>query len=424
MDAWTAAAVGLVVGLLIGGICGAAVAARPLLRRQARTAADLEGERTRATTLAAEVRSRDEQIHAQRELLRDARAELSDAFGALGAKALAANNEQFLVLARKAFDDLLGRAQGESEKQRLAVDALVKPIREVLDRQQAVLADIERKREVAYRGLEEQIRAIAASHDRLGTETRRLVTALKRPEQRGRWGEMQLRNVVELAGMTEHCDFDEQKVHEGDEGRARPDLVVKMPGGGVIAVDAKVALDAYLDAVHADGDDRRSALARHAQQVQSHVRKLAQKAYWNQLSRSPKLVVMFMPLESALGAALDVHPDLHEEAMRKSVLIATPTLLVALLRAVAYGWQQEDVAANARAISEVGRTLYDRIGTFVEHFGEVGANLDRAARAYNGAVGSLEARLLASARELKRLHATTEAEIDAPTPIDIEVRGV
>jgi DNA recombination protein RmuC len=235
---------------------------------------------------------------------------------------------------------------------------------------------------------------------------------------------MQLRNVVELAGMTEHCDFDEQKVHEGDEGRVRPDLVVRIPGGGMIAVDAKVALDAYLDAVHADGDDRRSALARHAQQVESHVRKLAQKAYWNQLSRSPKLVVMFMPLESALGAALDVHPDLHEEAMRRSVLIATPTLLVALLRAVAYGWQQEDVAANAKAIAEVGRALYDRIGTFVEHFGEIGANLDRAAKSYNSAVGSLESRLLSSARELKRLHATTEADVEAPTPIDVEVRGV
>ncbi|MBT8484252.1 MAG: DNA recombination protein RmuC [Phycisphaerae bacterium] len=377
----------------------------------------------RVTALTEQQAARIRQLDEQRRLLDDAQKSLTDAFGALGAKALQANNEQFLQLARKSFEGLLSDARGDAEKRQVAIDGIVKPIRALLEKQAAVVGDIEKKREVAYRGLEEQIKAIASSHEQLGEQTGRLVTALRRPEQRGRWGEVQLRNVVELAGMTRHCDFHEQPVVGDLDGQYRPDMIVRLPGGGVIVVDAKVALDAYLDAIDAGGD-RRADLRRHAQQVATHVRKLSAKQYWNQFDRTPRIVVMFMPLESALSAALEVSPDLHTNAMKSNVMLASPTLLVALLRAVAYGWQQEDVAANARQISAVGRELYDRLGRFTNAFEKVGVSLDGATRAYNKAVGSLEARLLPSARELKRLHATTEPELPAPAPIVTDARAI
>ncbi len=296
-------------------------------------------------------------------------------------------------------------------------------MRELLEKQGRTLEDLERRRHAAYGALEEQVKAIAASNQRLHETTDRLATALRRPEQRGRWGEMQLRNVVRLAGMTEHCDFTEQPQTDDPTTKDRPDLIVHMPGGGVIVVDSKVALDAYLDAV-SEGADRGAALRRHAEQVEAHYRKLATKKYWEQFERTPKLVVMFMPLESALVAALELKPDLHADAMQSHVLIATPTLLVALLRAVAYGWQQEAVAENARQIAATGRDLYDRLGTFVAHLERVGSGLRSAGDAYDDAVGSLERRLLPAARQLKELQATTGAEVDAPSAVKLEPRPV
>ncbi len=394
----------------LGAVLGGVLVAALMLARQAR--------------LREQLRAREQQLSEQKQILDDAKKQLGDTFAALGAKALRANNQQFLELAKQTFEKVLVEARGDVDKRQQAIDSLVKPMKELLERQQGALGELEKKREVAYKGLEEQIKAIAASHERLNSETAKLVTALRRPEQRGRWGELQLRNAVELAGMSAHCDFREQPVVTAEEGGLlRPDMVVFLPGGGQVVVDSKVALDAYLDALEPEAD--RAVLARrHAEQVEHHYKQLSSKRYWDQFERTPKFVVMFMPLESALVAALEVKPDLHTDAMEHHVLIATPTLLVALLRAVAYGWQQEDVARNAREIASVGKQLYDRLSTFVRHFEKVGGALQRGSEAYNRAVGSLERMVLPSARKLRELHATTDAEIEAPRKMEIDAREV
>lgn len=360
-----------------------------------------EAAERQAAVLNRQLLDKQEQFDEQRRLLADAQSQLVNTFKALGADALAANNDQFLKLAAEKMG----------------------PFKELLEKHNTAVTEIEKKREVAYKGLEEQIKGIAASHTDLRNETGRLVTALRRPEQRGRWGEMQLRNVVELAGMTEHCDFDEQVQTDDPGTRDRPDMVVRIPGGGVIVVDSKVALEAYLDAIQ-PGADREAHMKRHAEHVQSHCGKLASKKYWGQFERTPQLVVMFMPLESALVAALEVKPELLANVMQQHVLIATPTLLIAMLRAVAYGWQQEDVAANSREIADIGRDLYERISKFVESYERVGKALTSAASAYNTSIGTLESRVLPSARALKARHVTTEADIDTPAPIEIEIRPV
>ena len=375
-------------------------------------------------TLKEQLRSREQQFEEQRTLLAEAEVKLKDTFRAVGSEALAANQKQFLELAQQAFGKLMTEAKGDVEKRQQAIDHLVKPIRELLEKQSTHLQQLEKARAADKSGLEEQFRQIAASHEKLGQETGRLVSALRRPEQRGRWGEMQLRNVVELAGMTKYCDFEEQATQRsGDGQQQRPDMVVRLPGGGSIVVDAKVALDAYLNAIQPDAD-RATELQRHVRQVEQHIKTLAQKKYWDQFERAPNLVVMFMPLESALLAALEEKPDLHADAMHQQVLLATPTLLVALLRAVAYGWRQEDVAANAREIARAGDELYSRLSTFADHFEKVGRGLRTAGGSYNAAIGSLERNLLPGARKLRELHATTKDEVTSPEPIDFEPRPV
>ncbi len=402
----------VLAGLMIGTILGGATVAAIMLHRRAKLDAQLANARAKAELLDEhlQIRAKDED-------------RLKQAFTALGAEALRANNEQFVELAKRTFETVVVETRGDAERRRQAVENLIKPINALLEKQNSAVGEIEKKREVAYRGLEEQIKAIAASHEKLGTETSRLVAALRRPEQRGRWGEMQLQNTVELAGMTAHCDFTSQPQTDDPETRDRPDMVVHIPGGGRIIVDAKVALDAYLEALE-PGADHAALVQRHANQVVEHYRHLASKQYWNQFERTPKLVVMFMPLESAMTAALEVQPDLHAEAMKHHVLIATPTLLVAMLRAIAYGWQQEDVAANAQQIARVGDELYKRLSLFAKRFTRIGAGIDDAREAYNAAVGTLENRVLASTRELKRLHATTEAEIEPPRRLEVETRPI
>ncbi|QOJ16779.1 MAG: DNA recombination protein RmuC [Phycisphaeraceae bacterium] len=372
------------------------------------------------------LRNREQQLEEQRRLLIEAEKKLAEAFEAAGARALRSNNEQFLTLAKETFEKILTDAKGDVEKKQQAIDALLKPIRESLEKHHVAVAELEKKREAAYARVDEQIKVIAQSHETLRQETGRLVSALRRPEQRGRWGEIQLRNVVELAGMSAHCDFSEQVSVGGvggDEGRLRPDMVVKLPGEGVIPVDSKVALDAYLNALQPDAD-KAAEMKRHVRQVQEHVNRLAEKRYWDQFDRTPGVVVLFMPLESALHAALEVNPDLHAQAMSRHVLIATPTLLVALLRAVAYGWQQEAVARNAREIAEAGKELYDRLAKFAEHFTKVGTSLARANASYNDAVGSLERNLLPAARKIKALRATDREDLEPPPQIDVEPRTI
>lgn len=447
-----------IAGLVVGGVIGAAAVllrqqaaqrsmhtdlananARALsLETQARAALDeaqhqreqwraadqaREAAEKRAAVITTELEAKRQQIDEQRLLLAEAEKKLSDTFASLGSKALRDNNAQFLDLAKQVFEKLMKEASGDVEKKQQAIDNLVKPIKELLEKQNTAVAELEKKREADKGGLEKHLQMIATAHDKLTGETSRLVTALRKSDVRGRWGEMQLRNAVELAGMTAHCDFQEQVQTDDPTTRDRPDMIVRLPGGGVIVVDSKVALEAYLDAIQ-PGADRDAQMRRHADHVQTHCDRLAHKRYWEQFERTPKAVVMFMPLESALIAALEVKPNLHADAMQQHVLIATPTLLVALLRAVAYGWQQEDVAANARQIQQVGQELYDRLATFVENFEGVGRGLTTAGTAYNKAIGSLESRVLPSARKLKELHTTTADAIDSPPPIEIEVRTV
>lgn len=367
-------------------------------------------------------KARELQFEEQKKFLENAKTRLNEAFEATGAKTLAANNVQFLVLAKKELETHMTAAKGDLEKKNLEIKNLVKPIEDLLKKQNSAVTEIEKKRDVAYKGLEEQFKHIAVSHEKLGRETGRLVSALRRPEQRGRWGEMQLRNVVELAGMTEHCDFTEQPQTDDPNTRDRPDMTIRMPDGGVIVVDSKVALDAYLDAIDPDAD-KTERLGAHAKQVQDHVTRLAKKRYWDQFEHTPTVVVMFMPLESALSAALEIMPDLQVDAMRQHVFIVTPMHLVMLLQSAAYGWQQEALAKNAKEIADVGRDLYKRVGTFVDHFEKIGLNLRRASESYNDAVGSLDRRVLSSTRKLKELSATTEAEIEVPNTVEIEVRS-
>jgi DNA recombination protein RmuC len=275
------------------------------------------------------------------------------------------------------------------------------PIHDALARMDAKLGEIERERAAARGALDEQLRALAAGQERLRGETGSLVAALRQPQTRGRWGELQLRRVVELAGMTAHCDFVEQVSVAGEEGLLRPDLVVQLPGGRQVIVDAKAPLHAFLDAYEArDETTRTTALAAHARLLREHVRRLSAKAYWDQFETAPDFVFLFLPGEHFWNAALEADPALLEEGARQSVLIATPTTLIALLRAVAYGWQQERVAEDARAVAELGRELHRRLEVFAEHLGRLGARLRGAVGAYNEAVGSYEHRVLPGARRL------------------------
>jgi len=377
------------------------------------------------TSLREKIAGRDEQIESLRQNTETVEKRMRDAIGELSAGALARNNKQFIELAEQRFTTLLAEFKGEDEKTRQSVESMIKPIRELMDRQNVKLAELDKRWTGEKSGIEEKLRLIADAHNQLSGETGRLVKALKRPEQRGRWGEVQLQNVVELAGMAEHCDFSTQPTTDDPDTRDRPDMVVNLPGGGVIVVDSKVALDAYLDAAESDDESARlSAIARHVQQVESHIRKLAKKSYWEQFDRTPKLVVMFVPVESALMAALQQKPHLHAEAMENHVLIATPTLLVALLRAVAYGWQQEAVARNAREIAVAGRALYGRLNKFVNDIDALGQKLSQATRSYNAAVGSFQGRVLPSARRLKDLGASTIDDIESPPQVELEVRPI
>ncbi|MCA9284002.1 MAG: DNA recombination protein RmuC [Phycisphaerales bacterium] len=381
-----------------------------------------EAERALATRVEQQ-KALEERLQEKHRTIEEAQVRLTETFKVLSAEALGTNNQRFLELAEQRLGKVLAGSQGDLEKRQQAIEAIVKPLREALERQGKVVTEMEQRREGAYKEIETLVKGAVEQNRLLQQETGRLVSALRRPEQRGRWGEMQLRNAVELAGMAPHCDFREQVSTEGEDGRLRPDMVVSLPGGGSIVVDAKVAVDAYLDAIQPDAD-RDACMRRHAQQVQAHVSRLAQKRYWDQFDRSPHLVVMFMPIESALSAAMELSPDLHANAMASNVLIATPTLLVALLRAIAYGWRQEDVARNAHDIADAGRDVYERLATFAGHLGKVGESLQRAGKAYNSAVGSLENRLLPGARKLRELGAATQAEIENPPLVETEPRSI
>jgi len=385
--------------------------------------------RTREQLAAAKARA-EEQAQAaadKLEFVANTKATLKDEFKALSADALSATSRSFLELANENLEKIHERAQGDLDARRKAVDTLVQPIVESLVKVDGKLGEIELKRERAYSALNEQLRGLVETHlPMLHAETAKLVQSLRQPAARGRWGEMQLRRVVEVAGMLEHCDFLEQQWGEGEDGRTRPDLVVKLPGGRQIVVDSKAPLTAYLDAHDAADDAARAAhLKRHAQLVRSHMTALGRKAYWETFSPSPELVVMFLPGEMLYSAALQSDPELIEAGANERVLIATPTTLIALLRAVALGWREEALARNAEEVAELGKQLYERIGKLASHWTDVGSKLEKTVAAYNASVGTLEGRVLVTARRFKELGVATEGgEIEAPEPVDTVPRAL
>lgn len=349
-----------------------------------------------------------------------AREELTSAFRALSGQALQTNNQMFLDLATQTLGRFQQDAKGELERRQQAIQELVAPVKLSLDKLDGRIHDIERLREGAYQALTTQVRSLAEGQGDLRRETFSLVKALRQPVARGRWGELQLRKVVEMAGMVEYCDFVEQASANGDDGRLRPDLVVRLPGGLNIVVDAKTPLSAYLEAAETDDDEvRRQHLVDHARQVRDHMTQLGRKSYQEQFDPTPDLVVLFLPGEMLFSAALQQDPQLIEFGVREKVVLATPTTLITLLRTVAYGWKQEALARNAQQISELGRQLHDRISVLAGHWARVGKNLGEAVGAYNSAVASMETRVLVSARRFRDLKAVSDGrEIDVLEPVE------
>ncbi|MCR4419847.1 MAG: DNA recombination protein RmuC [Clostridia bacterium] len=424
------ALIGLAVGFLVAWALlgsraraaeGLAAELRQALTRTeeelGRQRADLETERAarvRAETLLAEA---GKDIEEQKRLLDEATQKLTHTFGALAAEALRNNNQAFLELARKTLEVFLTEAQGDLGRRQQAIEALVTPLREALERYDRQIQELEKTRAEAYGSLTRHLQELSRAQQQLQSETGRLVSALRSPRARGRWGEITLQRVVEMAGMSPYCDFVTQPTAETEDGRRRPDLVVNLPNGRAIVVDAKAPLEAYLDAVETEDEDaRRAALTRHAQAVRSHMIALGSKEYQNQFRPGADLVVLFLPGEPFFAAAVESDPHLIEDGINRRVLLATPITLVALLKAVAYGWQERQATENAEKVIEAGRQLFERLITFADHLEGLRKGLSAAVRSYNEAVGSWQSRLLPGARRLKELGAARAQR--EPKPVE------
>ena len=379
--------------------------------------------RQQAAELNVQLGAAQQNLAEQRELLRDAQAKLREAFASVSAEALSKNNEAFLQLAKERFAALSAEAAGSLDQRKAQIETLLAPMQELLNQYQARLADIEKSRVESYSMLREQLGSLSEIQRTLNTQTSQLVSALRRPQTRGQWGEITLRRLVELAGMSSRCDFVEQTTVDGEDGRLRPDMVVHLPGSREIVIDCKAALDAFLDASAAtDEDNRRLCLQRHCQQVRARARELSAKNYWSQFKRAPEYVVMFLPGEAFLYAAVELDGSLVEDCLRNSVIVATPTTLIALLKAIEFGWRQEEITQNVEEIRKHGKELYDRIVVFATHFQRLGANIGAVVETYNNSVSSLESRLLVTARKIGELGARSDKDIPDPAQVDLRPR--
>ena len=407
------AAVATVVGLVIGYLIAH-------LRAQ-RGQQDRQNEITRLSTqLEHERRSGAEKVA----LLDEARKQLADSFSALSSQALKNNNEEFLRLARENLKQFQDQAKSELTQKEKSFETLIKPIRETLEKTERELRDMEKERQQAFGSISEHLKQVASDHQQLRVETQSLVKALRRPEVRGQWGEMTLRRLAELAGMVEYCDFYEQEHRAGAEGALRPDMVVRMPDSRELVVDAKTSLDAYLAAMETDDDrERAEHLKRHARKMRDRMKELASKAYWTQFKNSPDFVILFIPGEQFLSAALEQDPALLEDSLSNRVILSTPNTLIALLRAVAFGWRQQSVAENAERIRDLGEDLYKRITTFTEHMSRMGRQLGSTVESYNKAVGSLDRNVLPGARKFTELGIHAKKDVAELEPVESGVRS-
>ncbi len=398
------------------------VAAKAELARLLQLQTELVAGRARLeSTLESERKTSNEKV----ELVTRASEELRNAFKAMASDALKNNNLSFLELAKASLEKFQSEAKGDLQARQKAVADMVAPVHESLNKVDAQIQQMEVARGKAYGDLHAQVQSLITTQKELQSETGNLVRALRTPNVRGRWGEIQLRRVVEIAGMLSYCDFAEQETVNTDSGRLRPDLVVKLPGGKNVVVDAKTPLQAFLDSFETtDEKTRLACLADHARQVRDHMKILAGKNYWEQFEATPEFVVMFLPGETFFSAALEQDSSLIEHGVLNRVIPASPTTLIALLKAVAYGWNQEKLARNAQQISALGKELHDRLRNLAGHITSVGANLDRAVDAYNKAIGSMENRVLVSARKFGELGASVAEDIPELEPIETTARAL